>query len=697
MDFFFSIISPIRNEEKYIAKCLTSLVNQDYEKSKYEIIIVDGMSSDATRKIVRKFERKYDNIKLYDNPDKTVPYALNLGIKHATGNVIVRVDGHAVLENNYLIKCDKFLRQTEAECVGGVIESINETYIGKAIALAMSSPFGVGNARFRTSGKEGLVDCLAFGAYRKEIFDQIGCFNEDFVRCQDDEFNYRLRKSGGRIYFSPEIKSYYYPRSDLKKLWGQYYQYGFWKIRVLQKHLKTIQPRQFVPPAFIISLITTGSAAVFSKNLLIIFLLISSIYLITSIIVSLKISYKNGFKYFYILPAIFFILHSSYGLGFLTGIIGFFKYWVRETNTVPAPRIRHIRKRRTIMKRCSKCILPDDYPTITFDENGVCNYCKDYKTIEYLGAEKLKADLDKFRIREAKYDCLIPVSGGKDSTFVLYQMSKIFGLKVLAFNYDNCVTHPQAQENVREVTNSLGVDLIIKRNEKQKNYMITNLKAYLRKPLLAMVPMLCTGCRFGIMGNAFNVAKEYKIPIIIIGWSPIEDTPFKEAYLKEKSNSVLGGLIRNLIINPSYLNPANMIAAVKDYYHNYQHVKDRNIVLKILHPGVSILQFYDYIPYNPDTIQHILETEVGWKTPDKKDSWQWDCKIKLLQNYFYDNDTNFTATDGYLSAMVREGFITREEALTRMAYLKQNKNGKLVQLHAFLNELKQEDLLLHFK
>jgi cellulose synthase/poly-beta-1,6-N-acetylglucosamine synthase-like glycosyltransferase len=336
MDTFFSIISPIRNEEQYIAKCLSSLVNQNYKKSKYEILIVDGMSSDATRKIVREFEIKHDNIKLLDNPNKTVPYALNLGIKRANGNVIVRVDGHAVIEKDYLLKCKKYLQQTDAECVGGVIESINETYIGKAIALAMSSPFGVGNARFRTSGKEGFVDCLAFGAYRREVFDQIGCFNEEFIRCQDDEFNYRLRKLGGKIYFTPEIKSYYYPRSNLKKLWRQYYQYGFWKIRVLQKHFKTIQPRQFVPPAFVVSLITTGFGALFSKSILFIFILISSIYLAVSFIASLKISLKNGFNYLYILPVIFFILHFSYGLGFITGFIGFYKYWLRDRDTKPS-------------------------------------------------------------------------------------------------------------------------------------------------------------------------------------------------------------------------------------------------------------------------------------------------------------------------------------------------------------------------
>lgn len=348
------------------------------------------------------------------------------------------------------------------------------------------------------------------------------------------------------------------------------------------------------------------------------------------------------------------------------------------------------------VKRCSTCILPEVYPNIIFDEKGQCNFCKEHKKIEYLGSEKLKADIESYGNEDGKYDCLVPVSGGKDSTFVLYQMTKVYGMKVLAFNYDNCVTHPQAQENVREIANTLEVDLIIKRNEKQKKYMITNLKAYLRKPSVAMVPMFCTGCRYGIIGNAFNIAKEYNIPMIAIGWSPIEDTPFKEAYLKDGSSSVKSGLIWNLIRNPFYLKPGNIIAAIKDYYHNYQHVRDWNIILKMLHPGVKLVQFYDYISYNPDEIQRIVEKEVGWKTPDKKDSWQWDCKIKLLQNYFYGKDVNFTATDGFLSAMVREGFITRAQALDRLEYSDQKTDGKLDQLHNFLKDLNQEDLIFHF-
>jgi glucosamine--fructose-6-phosphate aminotransferase (isomerizing) len=349
------------------------------------------------------------------------------------------------------------------------------------------------------------------------------------------------------------------------------------------------------------------------------------------------------------------------------------------------------------MIRCTTCILPEVYPNIVFDDNGMCNYCHEHEKIEYWGSEKLEADLTDFRDGNGKYDCLVPISGGKDSTFVLYQMSKIYNMNVLAYNYDNCFTHPQAKENVKSITDLLGVDLITKRNEKQKQYLLANLKAYLRKPAIGMVPMFCTGCRYGIIGNAFKIAKEHHIPMIIIGWSPIEDTPFKEAYLKEKSISVSRGLLRNLLHNPFYIKLGNMVAAIKDYYHNYQHVKDWNVVLKMLHPGVKLVQFYDYITYNPDQIQTTLEKEVGWKVPDKRDSWQWDCKIKLLQNYFYNKEANFTATDGYFSAMIREGYLTRSEALQRLDYLKQNQNGKLQTVHEFLTELGDEELIPQFR
>ena len=237
---FITVVCPIRNEERHIAGCLQSILHQDYHPARMEILVVDGMSDDGTRAVVRRLQAQDTRVKLLNNPDRIVPVAMNIGIKQARGEIIVRVDGHAEIAENYLSACVHHLAQTGAACVGGPIASINTTYIGRGIALAMSFPFGVGNSRFRTSNFSGYVDTLAFGAYRREIFDRIGWFDEEMVRCQDDELNYRLRKYGGQIYMTPDINSKYFPRASLKKLWRQYFQYGFWKVRVMQKHTRMI-------------------------------------------------------------------------------------------------------------------------------------------------------------------------------------------------------------------------------------------------------------------------------------------------------------------------------------------------------------------------------------------------------------------------------------------------------------------------
>lgn len=330
MNPFISIISPVRNEEEHISECLQSLIDQDYDKKNYEILVIDGMSDDHTLAIIEKFQKQCPNLKILQNEKKIIPAALNIGLREAKGDVIIRIDGHTLFEKDYLSQCIKFLNKVDAECVGGRIESIGNSYMGRAIAVAMSSCFGVGNVYFRTSRKKGYVDSVAFGAYRKEVFAKISNFNEDLYYCEDDEFNYRLRKLGGKIFLTPEIKSYYHVRSNLIKLWQQFFRYGCWKIRVLQKHFKMMQPRQFVPPGLIFSLIITGLFGILVKDFLFIFILIIFSYLIGSLSASVIISLKKDLKYFIILPLIFFIIHISYGLGFLWGLFRFSKYWIKN-------------------------------------------------------------------------------------------------------------------------------------------------------------------------------------------------------------------------------------------------------------------------------------------------------------------------------------------------------------------------------
>ncbi len=330
MDHFVSIISPIRNEGKYLAACLDSIISQDYDKDQYEIIIVDGMSDDISKAILATYCEKYPQIKLLHNPQKIAPTALNLGIAEAKGDIFIRVDGHVILQEDYITQCVNYMKATGADCVGGVIESINDSYIGKVIALAMSSVFGVGNARFRTSGAEGFVDTLAFGAYRRDVIRDIGLFDEELVRSQDDEFNYRLRKFGKKIFFTPQIKSFYYSRSNLKELWKQYFQYGFWKVRVLQKHFSMMQWRQFVPPVFVLLLLVCLGLMSFYQGAVYFLSAMTISYSLLSLIFSLKTALKTDIRFFPLLPVAFGILHFSYGMGFLWGMIRFAAYWFRS-------------------------------------------------------------------------------------------------------------------------------------------------------------------------------------------------------------------------------------------------------------------------------------------------------------------------------------------------------------------------------
>jgi len=199
---FVSVIIPCRNEEKYIGKCLDSLVKQDYPKDKLEVLVVDGMSEDKTREIIEEHIKKYSFIKLLKNPRKFTPFGLNIGIKEAQGAIIIRMDAHAAYEKDYISKCVKSLEKYKVDNVGGIMKTLpaNSTLISKAIALSLSSPFGVGNAYFRIGSKEPReVDTVFGGCYRREIFEKIGYFNENLPRGQDMEFNLRLREFGGKI------------------------------------------------------------------------------------------------------------------------------------------------------------------------------------------------------------------------------------------------------------------------------------------------------------------------------------------------------------------------------------------------------------------------------------------------------------------------------------------------------------------
>ena len=325
-----SVILPIRNEGKYIEKCLSTIMGQDYDLDKIEILIVDGDSEDNTKEIVKKICAEYKNVKLLHNPRGIVSTGMNIGIRNAKGNVIVRVDGHTVLEKDYIIQGIEYLKKTQADNVGGLMRATGTTYLSRVIAFATSSPFGVGDGAFHYSIKEQYVDTVYMGIYPMEVFHKIGLFDEELVRNQDDELNYRLRKAGGRIFMTPQIKSNYYNRGSLKSLWRQYFQYGFWKIRVFQKHPKMMQLRQFIPACFALSIMTCILLS--SWNHLFLYLLLSILlsYIIFNFFSCFRIAKRESWKYLPMLPIVFATLHLSYGTGFSTGLVKFFAKWFKE-------------------------------------------------------------------------------------------------------------------------------------------------------------------------------------------------------------------------------------------------------------------------------------------------------------------------------------------------------------------------------
>ncbi len=335
----FSIISiliPIRNEGIYISQCLQAVLRQDFPSDQIEILIADGFSDDDTRSIIYEIQDNFPNIKLFDNPGKIVPIGLNILIPKAKGEILIRVDGHCVIAPDYVSNCVRHLQQDGVDGVGGPMRSIGEDLISQVTALAMSSKFGVGNSSFRTeTGQTKLADTVPFPAYKRAIIEKVGLYDEELVRNQDDEYNYRIREAGGKILLAEDVRSTYYSRGSLPKLWKQYFQYGYWKVRVLQKHPRQMSLRQFVPLAFVLALILNLFLSLVVSWRWLALLVLLAAYLLANLTTSIIIASGHGFKKLLLLPLAFAIIHLSYGLGFLVGLFNFWNRWGDKHGHVP--------------------------------------------------------------------------------------------------------------------------------------------------------------------------------------------------------------------------------------------------------------------------------------------------------------------------------------------------------------------------
>lgn len=316
-----SLLVAMKNEERFIISCLESLFNQDYPADKMQVLVMDGMSTDNSWPVTEEFIDGKSMFCLLRNPKGIQSAAWNLGIERSHGDILTIVSAHSVLSNDYVSKAIETLQRTGADLVGGTVRSISTSKIGEAIAIAMSTPFGVGGARFRYTDKEEETDSVFMGFCRRSVYEKIGGYDEELVRNQDDEFSYRLKMTGGRIICNPEIKSYYYTRSSFRSLWKQYFQYGFWKVRVLQKHSSQMRLRQFVPTAFILALVVSIILAITLPWGWISTVFVFGIYLFSTLFASVKVSAEKGWWCLPYLPVCFSTLHFSYGLGFIWGMV----------------------------------------------------------------------------------------------------------------------------------------------------------------------------------------------------------------------------------------------------------------------------------------------------------------------------------------------------------------------------------------
>lgn len=316
-----SIIIPCYNEEKTIGLLLKAIQKQNYPLSNIEIVIADALSTDATKKKISEFIKSTPSIivKVVDNAKQTIPSGVNCAAKAAKGEILIRLDAHSEPNEDYVKISVDLLRNQVAENVGGIweIQPGEDTCISNAIAKAAAHPLGVGDAKYRISTKAQYVDTVPFGAFYKRTFENIGRLDETLLANEDYEFNARLKNSGGRVWLDPRIRSKYYARKNLKELAKQYWRYGYWKVRMLQRYPTTIRWRQAVPPLFVASIYFLVVLSIFNPFTRIILGVEFGIYLLTVILIGLQTAIKHNDLCFTLMPFAIITMHFSWGSGFI--------------------------------------------------------------------------------------------------------------------------------------------------------------------------------------------------------------------------------------------------------------------------------------------------------------------------------------------------------------------------------------------
>lgn len=330
---FITAMIVVRNEEKYIGKCFRSLLEQNYPSDKYEVLLIDGLSEDKTLTVAMETEKNYAyrktnngtskiSVRYLENPKKILAAGWNIGIKEAKGEYVVRIDAHGYAEKDFISRSvETILKVTDATCVGGTINTEPISEKGRIIADVLSSPFGVGNSKFRYSQKEQYVDTVAFGLYKKSIFSKVGYFDETLKRNQDNDMHRRIREYGGKFYLNPEIKSTYHPRETIRSMVKQGFQNGKWNIITFRKSKNSVSIRHLVPLFFVVGIISLSILGLWFKPFWILLISILSLHLILGLTFALLKSRKVN--HVMMMPILFLLFHLSYGLGSITSILNF--------------------------------------------------------------------------------------------------------------------------------------------------------------------------------------------------------------------------------------------------------------------------------------------------------------------------------------------------------------------------------------
>jgi glycosyltransferase involved in cell wall biosynthesis len=322
-----SIVLPCRNEVRHIGPCLDSILASEYPQDRLQVVIADGMSDDGTRELIAKYTAAHPRIIVLDNPRRIAPSGMNVAVRAATGEIVVRMDAHAMYPKDYLLRLVGALLETGADNVGTLVETLpaDHTPMARAIAIGLSHRLGVGNSAFRVGTRtRKWVDHVCFGCWRREVLERLGEFDEDLVRGQDVEYNARLLNQGGRILLLPDVSSAYHARRSLSQLARMMYQYGYFKPLIARKAGRVLTVRQLVPSLFVLALLVTAALSLAWPLAFGALLAIIGAYLSVIAGGALLKARREGGRTALALVAVFPAMHFTYGVGYLQGLVDHF-------------------------------------------------------------------------------------------------------------------------------------------------------------------------------------------------------------------------------------------------------------------------------------------------------------------------------------------------------------------------------------